>query len=42
MIIFVYGIASMFVTDYLDWETVSEMLSDAYKGFLGAYKGENK
>lgn len=44
MWIFVHGIASMFATEYIDWDwdTVSEMVSDAYKGFLGAYKGENK
>ena len=44
MWIFVHGIASMFATEYIDWDwdTVSEMVSDAYKGFLSACKGENK
>lgn len=44
MWIFVHGIASMFATDYidLDWETVSFMVSDAYRGFMQNFKGENK
>lgn len=44
MWIFVHGIASMFATEYIDfdWETVSAMVTDAYKGFLSAYKGDTK
>lgn len=42
MWIFVHGIASMFATDYIDWdwETVSQMVTDAYKGFTQNFKGE--
>lgn len=44
MWIFVHGIASMFATEYIDfdWETVSAMLTDAYKGFTSAYQGDKK
>lgn len=44
MWVFVHGIASMFATDYLDWdwETVSKMVTDAYKGFMSVIEGENK
>lgn len=43
MWIFVHGIATMFATEYLDWEwdTVSEMVSDAFFGLVGK-KGDNK
>lgn len=43
MWVFVHGIASMFATDYIDWdwETVSLMVTDAYKGFIKNIKGEN-
>ena len=42
MWIFVHGIASMFATGYIDWdeETVSGMVTDAYKGFIKNLKGE--
>lgn len=42
MWIFVHGIASMFATDYidLDYETVSQMVTDAYNGFVKNLKGE--
>ena len=44
MWIFIHGIASMFATDYInwDWETVSSLVSDAYKGFMKNLQGENK
>ena len=44
MWIFVHGIASMFATEYLDWDfdTVSQMVTDAYKGFMKNFEGENK
>ena len=44
MWIFVHGIASMFATDYVnwDWETVNSLVSDAYKGFMKNLQGENK
>ncbi|MDE7082791.1 MAG: TetR/AcrR family transcriptional regulator [Clostridia bacterium] len=44
MWIFVHGIASIFATEYIDidWETVSQMLSDAYFGTIKQLKGENK
>lgn len=40
---FVHGIATMFATSFLDWEwqTVSEMVTDAFLGFSGKIKGEN-
>lgn len=40
MWIYVHGIASMFATNYVDWdwETVSEMLTTAYKGLSGRLK----
>ena len=43
MWIFVHGIAVMYATEYLDWEweTVSEMVTDAFLGFTGK-KGEKK
>lgn len=42
MWIFVHGIATMFATGYLDWEweTVSQMVSDVYKGLIAQIKGE--
>jgi len=42
MWIFVHGIASMFATDYIDfdYETVSQMVTDAYQGFVKNLKGE--
>lgn len=42
MWVFVHGIASMFATDYIDWdwETVSGMVSEAYFGFVKNLKGE--
>lgn len=44
MWVFVHGIASMFATDYIDWdwETVGKMVSDAYNGFSKSLQGENK
>ncbi len=44
MWIFVHGIASMFATEYLDWDydTVSQLVTDAYKSFIENLKGENK
>ena len=44
MWIFVHGIASMFATDYIDWdwETVSKLVTDAYKGLSNNLQGENK
>lgn len=44
MWIFVHGIASMFATEYIDfdWETVSAMLTDAYKGFSSVTLGDEK
>ena len=43
MWVFVHGIAVMYATDYLDWdwETVSEMVSDAFFGLMRR-KGGNK
>lgn len=40
MWIYVHGIASMFATNYVDWnwETVSEMLTTAYKGLSSRLK----
>ena len=42
--IFVHGIASMFATDYInwDWETVSSLVTEAYFGFMSRIKGEDK
>jgi AcrR family transcriptional regulator len=42
MWVFVHGIASMFATEYIDWdwETVSRLVSDAYSGFSKNIKGE--
>ena len=42
MWIFVHGIASMFATGYIDWdeETVSGIVTNAYKGFIKNLKGE--
>lgn len=42
MWVFVHGIATMFATGYLDWEweTVSEMLTDVYKGLMTQLKGD--
>ena len=44
MWIFVHGIASMFATDYInwDWETVSCLVTEAYFGFMSRIKGEDK
>ncbi|MDE7330181.1 MAG: WHG domain-containing protein [Clostridia bacterium] len=43
MWIFVHGIASMFATDFIDWDvdTVSNLVTDAYAGFMKNIKGEN-
>ncbi len=43
MWVFIHGIATMFVTGYLnwDWQTVSEMVSDVFKG-LTAKNGGSK
>lgn len=42
MWIFVHGIASMFATDYInwDWDIVSDMVTQAYKGFMKNLKGD--
>lgn len=42
MWIFVHGIASMFATDYIDWdwETVSKIVSDAYNGLSKNIQGD--
>lgn len=42
MWVFVHGIASMIVTNYLDWdeETVSNVLTDAYQGLKSRWCGE--
>ena len=39
---YVHGIATMFATGYLDldWELVSKMLTDAYKGLRKQYRME--
>ena len=39
---FVHGIATMFATNFLDWEwqTVSDMVTDAFIGLSGKIKGE--
>lgn len=44
MWIFVHGIASIFATEYvdIDWETVSQMLTDSYLGAISQIKGDNK
>lgn len=44
MWIFVHGIASMFATEYADWdwETVSLMVTDAYKAFIKNLQGDGK
>lgn len=44
MWIFVHGIASIFATEYIDidWETVSQMVTDAYTGIMKQLKGEDK
>ena len=44
MWIFVHGIATIFATEYIDidWENVSQMLTDAYFGTIKQLKGENK
>ena len=41
MWVFVYGIATMFVTGYLnwDWQTVSEMVSDVFRGLTAKNGG---
>lgn len=43
MWIFVHGIASMFATGYLDWnwDTVSEMITDVFKGLTANKNREN-
>ena len=40
---FVHGIATMFATNFLDWEwqTVDDMVTDAFLGLSGRIKGEN-
>lgn len=42
MWVYVHGIATMIATSYLtwDWETISRMMSDSYKGLLKQYKGK--
>lgn len=42
MWIFVHGFATMLATGYQDWdfETISEMLSDVYKGLMNNLKGD--
>lgn len=42
--IFVHGVATMFATDYLDWdwELVSKMVTDAFKGFSANLNGDKK
>ena len=42
MWIFVHGIASIFATKYIDidWENVSQMVTDAYMGIIKQIKGE--
>ncbi len=44
MWVFVHGIASMIITNYLDWdeETVSNVLTDAYQGLKSRWCGEAK
>jgi len=44
MWIFVHGIATMYATEYLDWDwnTVSEFVSDVYKGLTAKLKGDSK
>ncbi len=44
MWVFVHGVASMYATDYMDWdeESVSQLVSSAYRGFMADIKGENK
>lgn len=43
MWIFVHGIASIFATEYvdIDWDTVSQMVTDAYLGIMKQLKGDN-
>lgn len=42
MWIFVHGIASIFATEYIDieWENVSQMVTDAYLGIMKLIEGE--
>lgn len=42
MWIFVHGIASIFATEYIDidWDTVSQMVTDAYMGITKQFKGD--
>jgi len=44
MWIFVHGIATMFATEYLDWDwnTVDEMVSDAFRGMIKSKNGGEK
>lgn len=44
MWIFVHGVATILATEYIDidWETVSQMLTDAYFGAIKQLKGENR
>lgn len=43
MWVFVHGIASIFATEYIDidWDTVSQMVTDAFLGITKQLKGEN-
>lgn len=43
MWVFAHGIATMFATDYLNWdfETVSEMLTDVFFGVIERFKRSN-
>ncbi len=42
MWLFVHGIATMYATEFFDWDwdTVSNMVSDVFRGLTGGYKGE--
>lgn len=44
MWVFIHGIASMFATDYSDfnWDFVSQMVTDAYKAFFSRLQEEKK
>ncbi|MDE6597871.1 MAG: TetR/AcrR family transcriptional regulator [Clostridia bacterium] len=44
MWLFVHGIATMYATEFLDWDwdTVSNMVTDVFRGLTNGGKGENK
>ena len=44
MWIFVHGIATMIVTDYLEWneKLISEMMTDTFQGLIKQYKSKNQ